>query len=126
MQKNTVFADLLARKIAVLDGAMGTMIQKHRLGEEHFRGSRFRDHARDLKGNNDLLSLTQPKLIKGIHLAFLNVGADIIETNTFNSSRISQADYGLEPLVRELNTAAALLAHEAIADYRMEIGRAHV
>ena len=122
MQKNPAFADLLAHKIAILDGAMGTMIQRHRLSEEHFRGTRFTDHRRDLKGNNDLLVLTQPKLIKGIHLAFLNVGADIIETNTFNSTSISQSDYGLESVVGELNTAAAVLAREAIADYRTRSG----
>ena len=122
MQKNPAFADLLAHKIAILDGAMGTMIQRHRLSEEHFRGTRFADHRRDLKGNNDLLVLTQPKLIKGIHLSFLNVGADIIETNTFNSTSISQSDYGLESIVRELNTAAAVLAREAIADYRSSSG----
>ncbi len=119
MAESTLNA-LLGRKILVLDGAMGTMIQKHRLDEEHFRGERFAAHARDLKGNNDLLTLTQPKLIKGIHRAFLNVGADIIETNTFNSTTISQSDYGLEACARELNYAAARLAHEAIVEYRAE------
>ena len=110
MQTSSAFQDLLARKIAVLDGAMGTMIQKHRLDEEHFRGTRFAEHGRDLKGNNDLLCLTQPKLIKGIHLSFLNVGADIIETNSFNATSISQSDYGLEHIVRDLNIAAARVA----------------
>ncbi len=122
MQTSSAFQDLLARKIAVLDGAMGTMIQKHRLDEEHFRGTRFADHGRDLKGNNDLLCLTQPKLIKGIHLSFLNVGADIIETNSFNATSISQSDYGLEHIVRDLNIAAARVAREAIADYRLSSG----
>ncbi|MCP5198401.1 MAG: methionine synthase [Gammaproteobacteria bacterium] len=109
-------------KILVLDGAMGTVIQRHQLNEEHFRDDRLRDHPRDLKGNNDLLSLTQPKLIKGIHRSFLNVGADIIETNTFNSTRVAQADYGLEHLVGELNLTAARIAREAIAEYRAESG----
>ncbi|MGR8918724.1 MAG: methionine synthase [Gammaproteobacteria bacterium] len=113
---------LLERKILVLDGAMGTVIQKHELGEDHFRGERFADHASDLKGNNDLLTLTQPKLIKGIHASFLNVGADIIETNTFNATRISQADYALEPVARELNEAAARLAREAISEHREATG----
>ena len=122
MQTSSAFQDLLARKIAVLDGAMGTMIQKHRLDEEHFRGTRFADHGRDLKGNNDLLCLTQLKLIKGIHLSFLNVGADIIETNSFNATSISQSDYGLEHIVRDLNIAAARVAREAIADYRLSSG----
>ena len=122
MQTSSAFQDLLARKIAVLDGAMGTMIQKHRLDEEHFRGTRFAEHGRDLKGNNDLLCLTQPKLIKGIHLSFLNVGADIIETNSFNATSISQSDYGLEHIVRDLNIAAARVAREAIADYRLSSG----
>jgi 5-methyltetrahydrofolate--homocysteine methyltransferase len=101
---------------------MGTMIQRHQLDEAHFRGERFAAHGRDLKGNNDLLCLTQPKLIKGIHLSFLNVGADIIETNSFNATSISQADYGLEHIVRDLNLAAAGVAREAIADYRAASG----
>ena len=122
MQKPTDFRDFLARKVAVLDGAMGTMIQRHRLDEEHFRGERFAAHGRDLKGNNDLLCLTQPKLIKGIHLSFLNVGADILETNSFNATSISQSDYGLEHIVRDLNFAAARVAREAIADYRATSG----
>ncbi len=122
MQKSSAFHELLARKIAVLDGAMGTMIQKHRLDEAHFRGTRFADHGRDLKGNNDLLCLTQPKLIKGIHLSFLNVGADIVETNSFNATSISQSDYGLEHIVRDLNIAAAQVARDAIAHYRASSG----
>jgi 5-methyltetrahydrofolate--homocysteine methyltransferase len=97
-------------RILVLDGAMGTMIQDANLSEDDFRGKRFKDHASDLKGNNDLLTLTQPDLIHDIHSAFLDSGADIIETNTFNSTAISQADYGLEDLVYELNFAAAKIA----------------
>ncbi len=103
----------LAERILVLDGAMGTTIQNHKLEEEDFRGSRFADHPKELRGNNDLLSLTRPDLIRDIHREFLDAGADIIETNTFNSTSISQADYGLEDLVYELNAEAARLAREA-------------
>jgi 5-methyltetrahydrofolate--homocysteine methyltransferase len=106
-------ADLLRRRILVLDGAMGTMIQRHDLGEADYRGSRFADHPSDLKGNNDLLTLTQPELIRDIHAAYLAAGADIVETNTFNANVVSQADYGLESIVYELNHAAARLAREA-------------
>ena len=104
---------LLAQRILVLDGAMGTMIQAHRLTEADFRGQRFADWPCDLKGNNDLLSLTRPDIIAGVHRAFLDVGADIVETNTFNSTAISQADYGMEELVYELNFAGARLARAA-------------
>ncbi len=103
----------LEQRILVLDGAMGTMIQKHKLTEADYRGERFADHQGDLKGNNDLLSLTQPTIVKDLHLAFLDAGADIIETNTFNSTAVSQADYGLQSLVYELNVAGARLAREA-------------
>src|SRR3712207_3790292 len=92
--------DLLSRRILILDGAMGTMIQRRTLGEAHFRGDRFRGHAHDLKGNNDLLVLTRPDVISDIHREYLEAGADIIETNTFNSTAISQADYRLQPLAR--------------------------
>ncbi|HEU5399474.1 MAG TPA: methionine synthase [Gammaproteobacteria bacterium] len=102
--------ELLARRILLLDGAMGTMIQAHELTEQDFRGTRFADHPRDLKGNNDLLTLTQPAVIAGIHQAYLDAGADILETNTFNSTAVSQADYGMEGLVYELNLEAAKLA----------------
>ena len=101
---------LLSEKILILDGAMGTMIQEFELKEADFRGSRFEDHPLPLRGNNDLLTLTQPEKIAGIHRAFLQAGADLIETNTFNSTGISQADYGMEHLVRELNFTAAQLA----------------
>jgi len=104
---------LLAQRILILDGAMGTMIQKHRLGEAEYRGERFADWPRDLKGNNDLLVLTQPQVIRGIHAAYLEAGADIIETDTFNATRISLADYGMEALAYELNVAAARLARAA-------------
>jgi 5-methyltetrahydrofolate--homocysteine methyltransferase len=100
-------------RILVLDGAMGTMIQQYQFGEAEFRGERFADWPHDLRGNNDLLSLTQPEAIKSVHIAYLEAGADIIETNTFNSTRISQADYGMGALVAELNFASARLAREA-------------
>ncbi len=104
---------ILDRRIMVLDGAMGTMVQRHGLTEADFRGSRFLDHSRDLKGDNDVLSLTRPDVISAIHHQYLEAGADIIETNTFNGTAVAQADYGLEPLVYDMNRAAAQLAHEA-------------
>ncbi len=104
--------ELLAQRILILDGAMGTMIQSHKLSEAEFRGERFKDHAQSLSGNNDLLSITRPEIIKDIHLAFLEAGADIIATNTFNSTRISQSDYKLEEVSYELNLQAAINARE--------------
>jgi 5-methyltetrahydrofolate--homocysteine methyltransferase len=104
---------LLDQRILVLDGGMGTSIQKHGLTEGDYRGERFRDHAKDQKGNNDLLNLTQPDVVRGIHEAFLDAGADIIETNTFSSTSLTMADYGMEDLARELNVAGARLAVEA-------------
>ena len=101
---------LLSERILILDGAMGTMIQSFSLEEDDFQGPRFKDHPLPLRGNNDLLTLTQPQIISGIHREFLEAGADMIETNTFNSTSISQADYGLEHLVNELNFEAARLA----------------
>ncbi|MCY4266128.1 MAG: homocysteine S-methyltransferase family protein, partial [Gammaproteobacteria bacterium] len=95
--------DALAERILVIDGAMGTMIQSHKLAEADFRGSRFTTHPSDLAGNSDILSLTQPDLIKGIHSAYLQAGADIIETNTFSATRAAQSDYGLEDITQELN-----------------------
>jgi 5-methyltetrahydrofolate--homocysteine methyltransferase len=103
---------LLERRIVLLDGAMGTMIQSYGLGEDDYRGERFADWESDLKGNNDLLSITRPQVIREIHTGFLEAGADIIETNTFNSNAPSMADYGMESLVSELNLAAARLARE--------------
>jgi 5-methyltetrahydrofolate--homocysteine methyltransferase len=108
----SLLSALLARRILVLDGAMGTMVQRRGLLEADFRGTRFADHPRDLKGDNDVLVLTRPDVIREIHRAYLAAGADIIETCTFNGTAIAQADYGLEGLVRELNTAAARLARE--------------
>jgi 5-methyltetrahydrofolate--homocysteine methyltransferase len=114
-QRLAVLPDLLARRILVLDGAMGTMLQRHRLGEADFRGARFADHPRDLKGNNDLLAITQRDIVGGVHAAYLEAGADILETNTFNSTRIAMADYGMEHLAYELNVEGAKLARE-VAD----------
>src|SRR5690554_7113450 len=104
---------LLRERIVILDGAMGTMIQQHRLDEAAFRGERFADWPSDLKGNNDLLSITQPAIIEEIHRANLEAGADIIETNSFNSTHIAMADYGMEALARELNVASAQCARRA-------------
>ena len=100
-------------RILILDGAMGTMIQRYKLDEAGYRGERFKDHKRDLKGNNDLLVLSQPDIIREIHGKYLEAGADILETNTFNAQAISQSDYGLEDLSYEMNVAAAKLAREA-------------
>jgi 5-methyltetrahydrofolate--homocysteine methyltransferase len=100
-------------RILILDGAMGTMIQRYKLDESGYRGDRFKDHSHDLKGNNDLLVLSQPKIISEIHNAYFEAGADIAETNTFNAQAISQADYGLEDIAYEMNVAAAKLAREA-------------
>src|SRR5258706_7980545 len=104
---------LLAARILVLDGAMGTMVQRRKLSEADFRGERFRNHPRDLKGNNDVLVLTRPDVIADIHGEYLAAGADIIETNTFSGTAIAQADYALEDLAYELNLAGARLAREA-------------
>jgi 5-methyltetrahydrofolate--homocysteine methyltransferase len=104
---------LLKRRILILDGAMGTMIQGYKLSEADYRGERFGDHSHDLKGNNDLLTLTQPAIIREIHEQYLAAGADVIETNTFNSTSIAQADYGLQAVVHELNRDAARLARAA-------------
>src|SRR4029077_18505443 len=109
-----VLEDLLSRRILVLDGAMGTMIQAHHLEEEHFRGDRFRDHPKHLKGCNDLLVLTQPQIVEDIHRAYLEAGADILETNTFTANSISMAaDYGIEGYVLEMNRRAAEIARRA-------------
>lgn len=108
---------LLAERILVIDGAMGTMIQQYNLTEADYRGERFADFKKDIKGNNELLSLTQPKIIKAIHKAYLDAGADIIETNTFSSNRISQADYELQEHAYELSFAAAQIAADAVAEY---------
>ncbi|WP_116134745.1 homocysteine S-methyltransferase family protein [Trinickia diaoshuihuensis] len=108
---------LLASRILILDGAMGTMIQRYKLDEARYRGERFKDFGRDVKGNNELLSLTQPQIIGEIHEQYLAAGADIIETNTFGATSVAQADYGMESLVREMNLASAQLARAACDKY---------
>lgn len=110
-------AEILARRIVVIDGAMGTMIQRYQLTESDYRGTQFADYASDLKGNNDLLSLTQPQMIEAIHGEYLTAGADIIETNTFNANAISMADYKMESLVYDLNLASAKIARKAADDF---------
>ena len=104
---------LLAERIVIIDGAMGTMIQRHKLVEADYRGTRFADHAKDLKGNNELLQLTRPDVIRTIHDQYLAAGADIIETNTFGATSIAQDDYGLGHVAREMNVAAARIARQA-------------
>ena len=113
----TQLHELFSSRIAFLDGAMGTMIQRHPLTEEDFRGKRFKGHSHDLKGNNDLLSITRPDIIKGIHRAYFEAGSDIVETNTFSTTTVSQADYGLEDAVREINLAGAKVAREAAEEF---------
>ena len=114
MLSKVEFSELLKEKIYLLDGAMGTMIQAQNLQEQDYKGERFRDHKVDLKGNNDLLTLTKPELIEEIHCSFLKAGSDIIETNTFNSNAISQSDYSLEHVTYELNLEGARLAKKAV------------
>ena len=103
----------VADRILMLDGAMGTMIQRHKLDEAAYRGDRFANYHADVAGNNDLLSLTQPDIIRDIHSAYLQAGSDIVETNTFSSTTIAQADYDMEHLAYELNVEGARLAREA-------------
>jgi 5-methyltetrahydrofolate--homocysteine methyltransferase len=114
---------LLKQRMVFLDGAMGTMIQRHRLSEAQFRGERFAAWRSDQRGNNDLLCLTQPKIIEDIHRAYLNAGSDVISTNTFNSTAISQADYAMQPLVTELNLEAARLARRVADEVGLSSGR---
>ncbi|OZG73626.1 methionine synthase [Hahella sp. CCB-MM4] len=110
----------LKERILILDGAMGTMIQQYKLEEKDYRGERFKDFDRDIKGNNDLLCMTQPQIIRDIHKAYMDAGADIIETNSFNATAVSQAEYGLEDIVYELNVAAARVAREAADEKAQE------
>ncbi len=109
--------ELAEQKILILDGAMGTMIQRHKLEEKDFRTPELKDHPKSLKGNNDLLSLSRPEIIRDIHRAYFEAGADIVETNTFSSTSVAQADYGLEHLVYELNVRSAQLAKEAAQEF---------
>jgi len=122
-QRVAAFRSLLKSRILVLDGAMGTMIQAQKPGEADYRGTRFLDWPSDLKGNNDLLTITQPALVRGIHASFLEAGCDIIETNTFNSNAPSQGDYRMEGLVAELNLSAARLARSVADEYAARDGR---
>ena len=111
---------LLEKKILILDGAMGTMIQRRKLDEAVYRANRFKNHQSDLKGNNDLLSLTQPAIIEEIHAAYLQAGADIIETNTFNANAISLSDYQMGDLAYDLNLASAKIARKAARLFQKE------
>lgn len=110
----------LEKRILIIDGAMGTMIQRYKLNEADYRGERFKNWPSDLKGNNDLLCLTQPQIVKEIHKQYLEAGADIIETNTFNAQKVSLADYGMQSLAYEINFAAAKCARQAIDEYNLE------
>jgi 5-methyltetrahydrofolate--homocysteine methyltransferase len=122
-ERSRSFLRLLEQRIVVLDGAMGTMIQRHRLAETDFRGDRFADWPVDLSGNNDLLTLTRPQVIAQIHHEYLEAGADVITTNTFNATAISQADYRLHELAPELNLTAARLARAAADQMTRLTGR---
>ena len=115
--RGTALAGVLAKRIAIIDGAMGTMIQRYKLSEADFRGQRFAQHGKDLKGNNDLLVMTRPDVIKEIHSQYLAAGADLIETNTFGATSVAQEDYGLAHVAREMNVAAARIAREAADAY---------
>ena len=120
MNTQAALQELLKERIVMLDGAMGTMIQRYRLQEKDYRGERFADYHLDLKGNNDLLCLTQPQIIKEIHMQYLDAGADIIETNTFNAQAVSLEDYSMQSLAYEINLAAARLAKEAVSEWMQQ------
>ena len=117
MTRHQRISELLRKRILVLDGGMGTMVQQYKLGETDYRGHLCRDHSCDVKGNNDLLALTKPEVIREIHNGYLEAGADIIETNTFNATSIAMADYRLEHVVKALNREAAKLARECCAEW---------
>ncbi|KAF0095163.1 MAG: methionine synthase [Puniceicoccaceae bacterium 5H] len=119
-EREAALRQLLSERIAFLDGGMGTEIQQYKLSEEDFRGDRFKDHQGDLKGNNDLLVITRPDVIANVHRSFLEAGSDIIETNTFNATKISQADYHMESLVPELNVKAAQLCRKVADEFMAE------
>lgn len=118
--RSVLLKEQLEKRILLLDGAMGTMIQSYNLEEKEYRGDQFADHPHDLKGNNDLLSITQPDIIQAIHRAYFDAGADIVETNSFNSTQVSQADYHLESIVYELNVASAKVARAAADEVTAE------
>src|ERR1700739_1077597 len=115
--------ELLSSKILFLDGAMGTMLQQLKLDEAAFRGTRFKSHGKDLKGNSEALIFSQPEALYNVHMSYLEAGADIIETNTFNANAVSQAEYGLESLVPEMNLEAVKIAKRAAGDYSKRTGR---
>ena len=117
MNKKTQLENLLKKRILILDGAMGTMIQRYKLEEEDFRNESLKNHTKSLKGNNDLLSITRPDVILAIHKEYLEAGSDILETNTFSGTTIAQADYGLEHLVYDINYESAKLARIACDEY---------
>ncbi len=120
--RRTALVELLGQRIAILDGAMGTMVQQRNLHEADYRGERFADWDSELRGNHDLLTLTRPDIIMDIHRAFLEAGADILETNTFNSNAESLADYGMQDFVAELNEAGAKLARRVADEVTRETG----
>jgi len=111
--RGAALAEILKQRIVILDGAMGTMIQRHHLTEADYRGERFKDHGKSLKGNGDILQITRPDVIESIHEQYLKAGADIVETNTFGATSVAQADYDLSAHAREMNVAGARLAREA-------------
>lgn len=117
MSSKAQLTELLSKRIAVIDGAMGTMIQRYKLQEEDYRGERFKDWHCDVKGNNDLLSITRPEIIKAIHREYLDAGADIVETNTFSAQVISMADYDMQEISYEMNVASAQVARQAVEEY---------
>ena len=117
MNRRDLLEKCLNERILILDGAMGTMLQKSHLTEEDYRGERFKNHKSELKGNNELLSITQPEIIKDVHRAFLKAGADIIESNTFSANSISQKDYDLSDYVKELNVQSVKIAKEVAEEY---------
>src|ERR1700689_625565 len=121
--RSQAFLALLTQRLVILDGAMGTMIQRHALNEQQFRGERFAAWRTDLRGNNDLLSITQPDIIAAIHRDYLLAGADVISTNTFNSTAVSQADYGMQSVVGDLNLEAARLARRIADEVSAETGQ---
>lgn len=125
MPAKQLLESLLRERILIIDGAMGTMIQRYRLEEADYRGQRFRDWHMDIKGNNDLLCITRPDIIKAIHREYLDAGADIIETNTFNAQQVSLADYDMQSLATEINTAAVNVARVAADEYMAEHPGAH-
>lgn len=122
MNTESKLRELLDKRILIIDGAMGTMIQRYKLQEADYRGERFKDWHSDIKGNNDLLCLTQPAIIKEIHKEYLAAGANILETNTFNATRMPLADYEMQSLAFEINAAAAKIAKEAIIEFGAETG----